>query len=257
MLEQLSPRRPALLLLLTLVALAWLSLVVWGASPHSRYLDHENFGELSVSFSWGYGGTAALLVVSWTVMTTAMMLPTSLPLIQRFDLVTRRRATHPQLMALLLLGYLGVWMTFGVLALTGDLVVHRMIEQIAWIEQREWLVSASMLGLAGGYQFTSLKYHCLTECRSPLTFITTHWHGRHERLEALRLGVDHGIFCVGCCWTLMLLMFVVGIGNIGRMLLLGSVMAVEKNVSWGQRLSAPLGLGLLAITVSVVALNVA
>ncbi|MDJ1421590.1 MAG: DUF2182 domain-containing protein [Candidatus Methanoperedens sp.] len=76
---------------------------------------------------------------------------------------------------------------------------------------------------------------------------------RHEPLhraylllkQAFRLGIDHGIFCIGCCWSLMLLMFVVGTGNIGWMLALGTIMAVEKNMPWGKRLSAPLGVILL------------
>lgn len=73
-----------------------------------------------------------------------------------------------------------------------------------------------------------------------------HWRGRHERTHSFLLGVHHGVFCVGCCWALMLLMFGVGIGNVGWMLALGAVMAVEKNVAWGRKLSAPLGVGLLA-----------
>ena len=97
----------------------------------------------------------------------------------------------------------------------------------------------------GIYQFTPLKYRCLDECRSPLGFVMNHWRGRSERREAFMLGVRHGLFCVGCCWSLMLLMFAVGVGNIGWMLVLAAVMATEKNVSWGRRLSAPVGAVLL------------
>jgi len=69
---------------------------------------------------------------------------------------------------------------------------------------------------------------------------------RHEAGQAFMLGIHHGLFCVGCCWTLMLLMFAVGVGNFGWMLTLGAVMAIEKNMPWGRRLSAPLGVVLLA-----------
>ena len=99
--------------------------------------------------------------------------------------------------------------------------------------------------LAGLYQFTPLKYACLDKCRSPLGFITEHWHGSHERIHAFRLGVRHGLFCIGCCWSLMLLMFAVGVGNLGWMLVLGALMAIEKNLPWGRRFSAPLGVVLL------------
>ena len=98
---------------------------------------------------------------------------------------------------------------------------------------------------AGIYQFTPLKYHCLDKCRSPFSFISAHWSGGNESAQSLRLGLDHGLFCVGCCWTLMLLMFGVGAGNLGWMLLLGGVMAVEKNMPWGRRLSSPLGVFLV------------
>ncbi len=100
--------------------------------------------------------------------------------------------------------------------------------------------------LAGAFQFTPLKYRCLDKCRTPLGFIMQHWRGRRERSHAFALGVQHGAFCVGCCWALMFLMFAVGTGNVGWMLVLGAVMAIEKNVRWGRRLSTPLGIGLLA-----------
>lgn len=106
-------------------------------------------------------------------------------------------------------------------------------------------MSARTAGLAGVYQFTPLKNRCLEKCRSPLSFVVEHWQGRNDRRHAFRLGVDHGLFCVGCCWALMLLMFVTGLGNLAWMFLLAAVMAVEKNVAWGRRLSAPLGLSLL------------
>ena len=107
--------------------------------------------------------------------------------------------------------------------------------------------------LAGIYQFTPLKYHCLDKCRSPMGFVMGHWRGNHEWRQALRLGLDHGIFCLGCCWSLMLLMFVVGTGNIGWMLVLGMAMGVEKNMPWGRRLSAPLGVVLLASSGAIIA----
>ena len=83
-----------------------------------------------------------------------------------------------------------------------------------------------------------------------------HWRGSHEGAQAFRLGAHHGIFCLGCCWSLMLLMFVVGVGNLGFMLALGAVMAVEKNARWGRRLTAPLGAGLLAFGASLVVLGI-
>jgi predicted metal-binding membrane protein len=146
---------------------------------------------------------------------------------------------------MLITGYLGIWTLFGFMVLIGDWGLHQAIEEIAWLEANVWALGAATLVVAGLYQFTPLKYHCLDKCRSPLSFIMGHWRGSHEQTQAFRLGVRHGIFCIGCCWSLMLLMFVVGMANIGWMLVLGTVMAVEKNMPWGRRLSAPLGAALL------------
>jgi predicted metal-binding membrane protein len=122
--------------------------------------------------------------------------------------------------------------------------------------QRRWATHRrGFLALAGAYQFSSLKYHCLDKCRSPLLFETEHWHGTNERRDSLLLGLHHGAFCIGCCWALMLLIFAVGAGSIGWMLALAAVMAAEKNLSWGRYVSKPLGVGLLLWASAIVAQN--
>ena len=144
---------------------------------------------------------------------------------------------------------------FGLAVHVGDLRLHEAAHHSPWLAEHAWLIGAGTLLVAGAYQFTPLKYRCLDRCRSPLTFVMEHWRGRRERLEALRLGLRHGLFCLGCCWSLMLLMFAVGVGNLGWMLLLGAVMAAEKNLPWGRRLSAPLGAVLLSWGVAVATLH--
>src|SRR5262249_47301353 len=99
--------------------------------------------------------------------------------------------------------------------------------------------------LAGSFQFSRLKYRCLDKCRAPLSFVMQYWRGRHDRRNAFLLGVHHGIFCVGCCWAIMLLMFAVGVGNVAWMLILGAGLAVEKTRRWGRKWSARLGVFLL------------
>ena len=204
-------------------------------------------------------GNVTLLVffvAGWTVMVFAMMLPTSLPLIVLFHAMTRRRPDHNLLVALLLAGYLSTWVLFGVAVHIGDLGIHEAVEKSPWLDSNYWVLGAGTLALAGVYQFTPLRYHCLDKCRSSLSFITEHWRGRHEQAQSLWLGIHHGIFCIGCCWSLMLLMFAVGAGNIGWMLVLGMVMAIEKNMPWGRRLSKPLGAGLVAVAVAVILVGV-
>jgi len=241
-----SERRVFLWSISSLVTLAWLILWLWDRSPYGRYLNHGHLAEIG-----GDGGTgsvflsAALYLVGWTLMTVAMMLPTMLPLLDMFRRVTARRPERGQLIILVIAGYLSVWMGFGVAAHSADWVLHHVVEYSPWLEANAWVIGGSTLLLAGAFQFSRLKYRCLDKCRAPMSFIMEYWRGRHDHRNALLLGINHGMFCVGCCWALMLLMFGVGVGNVGWMLALGAVMAVEKNLPWGRKLSAPLGLALL------------
>jgi predicted metal-binding membrane protein len=233
-------RRPFALFFGGLIGLAWVTLALWGQSPYARYLSHHDLEQVR-----GGGLLMLVFVAGWLVMLVAMMLPTTLPLVAMFNRLTNARPNRPQLLSLLLVGYLSVWVMFGMLVYVGDSALHEAVARSTWLAEHVWVLGGSTLLLAGVYQFTPLKYHCLEKCRSPFGFITQHWRGRAETGQAFILGIHHGLFCVGCCWTLMLLMFAVGIGNFGWMLVLAAVMASEKNLSWGRRLSAPLGVVLL------------
>jgi predicted metal-binding membrane protein len=232
-----------------LVSLAWLALVLWKVSPYGRFLDHK--GGHGLSFSGDHLRLLIFFAAGWTLMTVAMMLPTSLPLVAFFQALVRQRSDQARLVASLVAGYLGVWVAFAVLAHLGDQGIYAAAAQFSWLEENAWVIGASTFLFAGLYQFSSLKYRCLDKCRSPAGFVLGHWRGRNEGRDAFRLGVLHGLFCLGCCWSLMLLMFAVGVGNIGWMLALAAVMATEKNVAWGRRLSAPVGIVLVALGASL------
>jgi predicted metal-binding membrane protein len=196
-----------------------------------------------------------VFVVGWTLMTVAMMLPSSLPLVNLVRAVTRSRPDRGRLLALLLTGYLGVWAYFGLLASLGDGLLHAVVAAVPEAASRADRISALVLLAVGLDQFTPLKRLCLDRCRSPHMFLRRSWGGPAPRRSALRLGVRHGLFCLGCCWTLMLLMFAVGGANLGWMLGLGAVMAAERTTRFGRRLTPVLGavlvlgggLGLLGI----------
>jgi predicted metal-binding membrane protein len=183
----------------------------------------------------------------------AMMLPTSIPLIVLFLRMVRGRASAIWLIALVIIGYLLVWTLSGSALAIMNWFLQSVIVRISWPTIAPAIGGAVLLAVAGLYQFSSLKYACLDKCRSPLSFITSRWQGGKESVQALRIGAEHGLFCVGCCWSLMLLMFVVGTGSLIWMLLLGIVMALEKNLPWGRRLSAPIGALLLVSAAAVLA----
>jgi predicted metal-binding membrane protein len=212
---------------------AWLAMALSGASGlfHLHHLSAEAVGRASYLL---------FFVASWTVMTVAMMLPTSLPILATLHSFAGGRRDRALLVALVILGYLLTWVLFGVAVYLVYLLWQR------WVGSSIPGGAPLLLLLAGAFQFSSLKYKCLDKCRSPFSFVVEHWQGSRERWRSFRLGVDHGLFCVGCCWALMLLMFAVGAGSLAWMLVLALVMAVEKNLPWGRRLSAPLGLVLLA-----------
>jgi predicted metal-binding membrane protein len=238
-----------------LVGLAWLGLILWKISPYGRFLSHEGVGEVA-PMSREYLQLLAFFVAGWTLMTAAMMLPTSLPLFAFFRSLVRERATRASLVTALVIGYVAVWTAFAVVVHASDQGIHSAVEHSAWLDRNAWLIMASTFAVAGLYQFSTVKYRCLDKCRSPVGFVMAHWHEGRRR-NALALGVRHGLFCLGCCWSLMLLMFAVGIGNIAWMLLLAAVMATEKNVSWGRRLSAPLGVALLVCATAIAVLGTA
>jgi predicted metal-binding membrane protein len=253
-------RRPLAALVLGLSGLAWLALWAWGNSPYAGYLSHAATSHLAsggpAALAWictpgalaGQSGGPALLLVflgGWLLMIVAMMLPTSLPLMAMFQTIIRQHPRRRQLVALLIAGYLAVWLASGIVTHASYEAWYVLVEQTSWLRANTWSIGASIVLLAGVYQLTPLKYYCLDRCRSPLSFIAAHWRGGSARLQALWLGLHHGLFCVGCCWSIMLLMFVVGSSNLGWMLALGALMAIEKNLPWGRRISAPLGVVLL------------
>lgn len=240
-------------LLAALVALAWFALWAWARSPWGRYLDHGDWtlegpaAALCRAIPGGVWLVPALLYgAAWVLMTAAMMLPSTWPLFGAFDRVLAARADRGRLLALLGLGYVAVWTAFGLVAhaLHGALLAG--VAELPALARRGELIGAAVVLLAGAFQFSALKHRCLEQCRTPMSFVMSHWHGRAPARDAFTLGAHHGLFCVGCCWALMLLMFLVGTGSLGWMLVLAALMAVEKNLAWGRHLSTPLGLALLA-----------
>jgi predicted metal-binding membrane protein len=229
-------------------ALAWVILWVWQHSAWGRYLDHGDWTQagiaqsLCASLPAGNWPLPLLLYAGgWLLMSAAMMLPTALPLMHRFRAMTRPRTDAMRLMALLVTGYLVVWSGFGVLAHLLDIAVHWGAARVDWLVFNGWAIGAGVIALAGLFQFSRLKDFCLERCRAPMGFVLRRWHGPRPSLAALAIGLDHGLYCVGCCWAQMLLMFVTGTASVGWMLLLGLVMAAEKTLPGGDRLALPLG----------------
>lgn len=227
--------------IIILALAAWVAL--WFADDFANGALHVHHLGQHVRVS---GSALLLFTGGWTVMIVAMMLPTTLPIISTFHTLAGGRGDRFLLLGLVVTGYTLTWASFGAIVYGAYLLLHMLVNSIPILRDNSWSAVPSLLILAGVFQFTSLKYRCLDKCRSPFSFVIEHWQGRTYKWLALRLGIDHGVFCVGCCWALMLLMFIVGLGSVGWMFVLALIMAIEKNVSWGRRISTPLGVVLVS-----------
>jgi predicted metal-binding membrane protein len=206
-------------------------------------------GFLAPTFFWFF-------VLGWTVMAVAMMLPSSVPLFLRFHQVSAGRRDRTLLVSAVIAGYLAAWVGFGAIVYVGASAVTRLLDTLPALVNNQWLTGGFTLSIAGAFQFTRLKHQCLDMCKSPSTFITRHWCGTGRFWKALRLGAFYGVFCIGCCWALMLLMFLVSVGNVAWMLFLAAIMTIEKSMRAGRRLSAALGIVLLGTGTVLLALGI-
>ena len=183
---------------------SWALALTIPALSHGGALSHD--AALGTTAVPGIG-SLLLFLVAWQVMTAAMMLPSSLPMVGLFARASRGQARPGFALAAFLAAYFAVWTGFALLALTGDAALHRLVERWGWLEARPWLVTGSVLVLAGAFQFSPLKERCLDACRTPLNFLWRYY--RRGTAAAWALGLRHGLFCLGCCWALMLTMFAV------------------------------------------------
>lgn len=193
-------------------------------------------------FAWDY----FMLFVMWATMMVAMMTPSTLPMVSMFATLTgnRRRNRQPYTPTFVFVaGYLVAWTGFSVLATIAQWPLHAAGLLNPMMDSRSYLMSGAILIVAGLYQWTPAKDACLDNCRSPLSFLMTEW--REGSRGALVMGIRHGIYCVGCCWALMLVLFAVGVMNMLWVLLIAVFVLIEKVVPAPGVLRAVSGLALV------------
>ena len=191
---------------------------------------------------WSALNLAALFAM-WAIMMGAMMLPSAAPMVLTFARLSVQQG-EPARAGSFVAAYLLVWSTFSALAMA-----------LQWLLQwRDWVdpmivstsaaLTAGLLVIAGLYQFSPLKRLCLAQCRSPAGFLLAEW--RPGRRGAFAMGVRHGLLCTGCCWALMLLLFVGGVMNLGWVAALSLLVAIEKMAPRGALIANLLGAALIA-----------
>ena len=170
-----------------------------------------------------------MLFVMWATMMVAMMTPSILPMVTMFTSLNKNRRSRQQSYTptfIFVTGYLIAWTGFSVLAAIAQWPLHTAGLLNPMMDSRSYLLSGLVLIVAGIYQWTPAKDACLTTCRSPLGFLMTEW--REGNMGALIMGIRHGVYCVGCCWALMLVLFGVGVMNMLWVLLITAFVVVEK-----------------------------
>ena len=180
----------------------------------------------------------AAIVLMWSVMMAAMMIPAAVPTILLYARVRRHHGTSVAPTWLFVAGYLAVWTAFGIVAAAVQSRLNGGAMALASPR-----AAAVLLIAAGLYQLSPLKDRCLGACRSPASFIAR--HSRPGPAGALRLGLLHGLFCLGCCWLIMALLFVGGVMNLAWVALLTVAVSAEKLLSSGQAVARATGFVLL------------
>jgi predicted metal-binding membrane protein len=178
-------------------------------------------------------------------MIAAMMLPSSLPLVQLFARASAGQREPRRAMAAFLGGYAVVWTTFGALAFVGDIGVHAVVDSWSWLARHDYLIAGGTFAIAGAFQFSSLKDACLRECRHPAAYLLSHYE--RGMAGGFRLGRGHGVYCLGCCWALMLVVFGAGVASLWWMAALTALMVYEKTAPGGRRVVPVAGVAFLAL----------
>ena len=193
-------------------------------------------------------------VIAWAVMMAAMMFPSVAPMLLLYHAMATRRKTAGTAFVptwIFAMGYLGVWTVIGVATWALIQIASDFVSRLSVAGRETWapIALGTVLILAGIYQFTPLKRVCLRQCQSPVGFVMTHW--RDGPAGALRMGIVHGAYCLGCCWALFAVLVTTGVMSLAWMLLLTLVVAAEKLLPPGPRLPQVIGTGFLLAGVLV------
>jgi predicted metal-binding membrane protein len=246
LLEAALRREPVVTAMLALVTIASWTWIVLMADD--MYGAMQGASAWMMTAQWDFGHLM-LLWAMWAVMMTAMMLPSAAPLVLLYAGALHARRKRRATLSIWALGggYLLVWIAFSAAATVLQRVLATNLVLTPMMEPYTPKLAAVLLGLAGVYQLTPLKRSCLHVCRSPLSYLLQHW--RAGPLGALRLGIDHGFYCVGCCWALMLLLFAGGVMNLIVIVALMLWVLVEKILPLGEQAARASGMVLLALAV--------
>ena len=246
--------------LLAMTMISWLYLVLLTARMVAGDMSLMGMGTMTMDAAmdmqhqpWSLA-TFSLILVMWWVMMIGMMVPSAAPMVLIFARVQRKKLPdeNPGLrIALFMLGYLLLWLAFSFVAtlLQWGLASAVLLSPMMVASSTD--LGAAVFFTAGIYQLTPLKQACLANCRSPISFLSSHW--RQGDWGAFRMGLTHGAYCVGCCWFLMGLLFFGGVMNLLWIAAIAIFVLLEKVLPYARWFSRATGLGMLCFSVFLIA----
>ena len=222
--------------LFALAAIGW-----WWTLQQMRGMDNG---------PWTHLGAAGWFLGVWVVMMAAMMFPSVSPTVALYSRMTREQSiVRPFVFAL---GYLVTWAAAGAVVVIAVLASGRIVgDVLAWDRAGRWIAAGTLI-VAALYELTPLKDACLGKCRSPLGLLLGSWRDGHA--GALRMGMQNGAWCVGCCWALMASFFALGIMSVVWMAIVAGMIAMEKTLPW--RRVATYGTAALLLSLGVLLLSI-
>ena len=227
-----------LALLIAIAAAAWTLLV-----RQQTGMDADMAMDI---YALTMGMRAPLFLAVWMIMMIAMMFPTAAPMILTFHQVQAGKRGRGETFVsswVFVAGYMLVWGVMGVIAFAGAAGAEMLAGRVGLSTAAAARIGGALLMIAGAYQLSPLKDLCLAKCRTPIGFILTSW--RDGYWVAVRMGLEHGLFCLGCCWLLFLALFPLGIMNIAAMAVVTLLIFAEKTLPSGERIAKLSGVALL------------
>ena len=232
---------------MVIVAIAFIAAIAWAYTIYVAGTGMD-MGDMQMGMamadmrSWS-GPDFGLMYAMWIVMMVAMMAPSAAPMLLMFAAVNRKRREReaPYVpTGFFLAGYMVVWAAFSLAATGGNWGLHQasLLSSMMGASTSGYL-GGTLLLLAGAFQWSPLKSACLKQCRTPMGFLMTSWREGHQ--GALRMGLEHGGLCLGCCWALMLLLFVLGVMNLVWIAALAAFVLAEKVAPMGEWFSRSSG----------------
>lgn len=239
-----SRERYLILALLSLLTVAAWAFLLWFPLPMQD----------TMGTGLTMGLSAGLFLAIWLIMMVAMMFPSASPMIMMFSRIYEGKRQKGQTFVptwIFISAYLLIWLGFGIVAYAVALTIQELSRTSPALAENAERVGGILLVLGGLYQLSPLKQACLTKCRTPLGFLMGSW--REGYWGSFRMGLEHGLYCLGCCWLLFVILFPLGIMNVAAMAVLALLIYAEKSLPFGTQIAYAAAIVLIAYGILVIA----